>query len=84
MTSDANRGRVPGTALAPTDADLAELAWLCMRFRRHHIFRDVASGRGVRYIAHGAAIGVRPHTIITGDLAELRDELEKQLHTGKP
>ncbi|MGH3395965.1 MAG: hypothetical protein ACRDPO_14890 [Streptosporangiaceae bacterium] len=28
-------------------------------------------------MAYGAAAGARPHTIITGDLAELRHELEQ-------
>ena len=64
-------------ATEPSDAELAELARLRNVFRRHRIFRDVTHARGVRYIAHGATIRVRPHTIITHDLAELHHELEQ-------
>jgi hypothetical protein len=42
----------------------------------------VANDRAVQYVAHGAAVGMRPHTIIAGDLAELRDELEKTAFYG--
>lgn len=77
MTSDGHGGFANGTALAPTEAELDELTRLRMRFPRHHIFRDVANDRGVRYMAHGTESSVRPHTIITGDLAELRYELEE-------
>ena len=59
------------------EAELAELARLRDRFRRHHIFRHVIHGRGVRFIAHRAVAGVRPHTVITEDLAELYEELER-------
>jgi hypothetical protein len=62
------------------EAELAELSLLRQRFRNHHIFRHVLRDRGVRFIAHRAAAGVRPHTVITGDLAELRDELERASH----
>ena len=70
----------------PDEAEFAELARLRERFRRHHIFRNVIPGRGVRYLAHSAAAGIRPHTLITSDLAELQDELEQatqqELSTG--
>jgi hypothetical protein len=74
VSSESYSDRVNGPD--PTEKELSELARLSQRFRAHHIFRDVTRDRGVRYIAHGATIGVRPNTIITGDLAELRDELE--------
>lgn len=61
----------------PGQAELAELACLQERFRTHHIFRHVEIGRGLRFIARQAATGAHPHTIITEDLTELRDELEK-------
>jgi hypothetical protein len=61
----------------PTEAELAELARLQERFRGHWISRDVVPGRGVRYVAHSAQIGMHPHTVITPDLAELRDELNR-------
>ena len=65
--------RLPG----PSEAEHAELAQLRERFRSHHIFCDAPRGRGVRYLACRAVSGVRPHTIITDDLAELRYELEQ-------
>lgn len=60
----------------PDEAEFAQLVLLRKRFRRHHIFRDVIPGRGVRYLAHGRVAGVRPHTVITDDLAELGEVLE--------
>jgi hypothetical protein len=65
--------RLPG----PSEAEHAELAQLRERFRSHHIFCDAPRGRGVRYLACRTVSGVRPHTIITDDLAELRYELEQ-------
>ena len=62
---------------APSEAEIAELKRLGECFRRHRIFWSTASGRGVRYVARGATIEVRPHTIITTDLAELREELQR-------
>jgi hypothetical protein len=59
----------------PSEADQAEVLRLRERFPRHSIFYVVSADRGVRYMAYGAAPGVRPHTIITDDLAELRQEL---------
>jgi hypothetical protein len=61
----------------PSEADQAEVLRLRVRFPRHHIFYVISADRGVRYMAHGAAPGVRPHTIITDDLTELRHELEQ-------
>ena len=63
--------------LGPSEAEVAELGRLRKRFRRHRIFRHVTPERGVRYLAWGVELGVRPHTIITDDLAELRGELER-------
>jgi hypothetical protein len=65
------------TGLGASEAEVAELGRLRKRFRRHRIFRDVTPERGVRYLAWGMVLGVRPHTIITDDLAELRGELEQ-------
>jgi hypothetical protein len=62
---------------APTDADQGEVLRLRKRFPGHHVFYVVTADRGVRYMAYGAAPDVRPHTIITDDLAELRHELEQ-------
>lgn len=61
----------------PSEADQAEVVRLRARFPRHHIFYVMSVDRGLRYVAHRAAPGVRPHTIITDDLAELRHELEQ-------
>jgi hypothetical protein len=63
-------------ASGPGEVELAELARLRERFRGHRIFHEVRWA-GIRYLAYRAASGAQPHTIITGDLAELRDQLEK-------
>jgi hypothetical protein len=55
----------------------AELARLRERFRGHHIFHDVRWEREVRYLAYRTASGVQPDTVITDDLAELREQLEQ-------
>jgi hypothetical protein len=70
---------IPATRYAPlpSEAQQAEILRLRGRFRRHHIFYVVSADRGVRYMAHGAELGARPHTIITDDLDELRYELEQ-------
>jgi hypothetical protein len=61
----------------PDEHELAELARLGKRFSGHRIFRDGPHDRGVRYAAHAVGTAVRPHTVITDDLAELRSELEE-------
>ncbi len=76
MTSEIDSGLANGPGPIPSETELSELAWLRERFQGHRIFRDVTSHRGVRYTAQSATIGARPHTIITDDLTELRDELE--------
>jgi hypothetical protein len=60
-----------------TERELAQLALLRERFPSHHIFHLVMGDRGVRFIAQRAAEGVHPHTVMTGDLAELGDELAR-------
>ena len=77
MTDDGYDIQVSRRLADPSEAEHAELAQLRERFRSHHIFCDAGTGRGIRYVAHGAVSGVRPHTIITDDLAELREELEQ-------
>jgi hypothetical protein len=71
MVVQMNR-RAPG----PSEAELAELAALRERFRGHRIFHEVRGQRGIRYMAYRTAVSVQPHTVITDDLAELRDALE--------
>lgn len=68
----------------PSQAEQAELALLRERFRSHHIFREATIGRGVRYLAHSALPGARPHTIITDNLTELRGVLEQAAPPGLP
>lgn len=77
MQSNENCGPLDNGALFPSEAEMAELAHLCERFRGHSIYRDASGSRGVRYMAHGMTVGVRPHTVITDDLDELREELEQ-------
>ena len=77
MTDDGYDIQVSRRLADPSEAEHAELAQLRERFRSHHIFCDASRGRGIRYMARGAVSGVRPHTIITDDLAELREELEQ-------
>jgi hypothetical protein len=72
-----NAHRAAGKATPPSEADQDEVLRLRQRFRQHHIFYISSVDRGVRYLALGSDFGVRPHTIITNDLAELRDELEQ-------
>lgn len=68
-----------GQVVPPADVDQAEVLRLRVRFRGHQIFCVVSASRAVRYVAYGTALDVRPHTIITDDLAELRDELEQAI-----
>jgi len=77
MTDDGYDIQVSRRLAGPSEAEHAELGQLRERFRSHHIFCDASRGRGIKYMAHGAVSGVRPHTIITDDLAELREELER-------
>jgi hypothetical protein len=77
MTEGSEGGRRHGFVPGLGDAELAELARLRERFRGHRIFPEVRRGRGVRYLAYQEAGGAQPHTIITDDLAELRDQLEQ-------
>ena len=44
-------------------------------FPHYRIWREDIAGR-VRYIARSLGHGLRPHTVVTGDLAELHGALE--------
>jgi hypothetical protein len=57
-----------------TDTD-GELAVLRAEFPGHRISAESIVDR-IRYIARSRQDGVRPHTVITGDLTELRAALE--------
>lgn len=58
-------------ALLPRDT----LGVLQAEFPRYRIWREDICGR-VRYIARSLEGGLRPHTIVTADLAEMRPALE--------
>ena len=57
----------------PTTPD--PLLALQHEFPRHRICEEAICGR-VRYVARSLENGLRPHTVITGDLEELRAALE--------
>jgi hypothetical protein len=59
-------------SLGPADPD--ELALLAAGFPGFRIWREAVPGR-VRYVARGVSLDARPHTVVTGDLAELRAAL---------
>lgn len=61
----------------PGAAELSELMYLNERYRDHRISWRLRAERQVRYLAFAKTLRVRPHTIITSDLAELREELER-------
>jgi hypothetical protein len=77
MTTDSHNAQVSRPARGPSEVELAELMRLRESYPRHLIIYEDTLGRGMRYTARSASIDVRPHTIITSDLAELRDELEQ-------
>ena len=77
MALHGHAGQAGERATSPKEADQAEILRLRERFLQHHIFYVVSADRAVRYLAHGATLGARPHTIITDDLNELRYELEQ-------
>ena len=77
MTTGNKGFETMGGTTIPDEHELAELARLGKRFSGHRIFRDIRQDRGVRYAAHAVGTAVRPHTVITDDLAELRAELEE-------
>ena len=57
---------------ASREAD--ELARLCRELPEFRIWRETTCDR-TRYIARSRRLGTSPHTVVTGDLAELRDAL---------
>ena len=61
------------------DNDIAaELAELRLRFPAFRIVREAVLGRRrARYFVRSTRDGVHPHTLVTGDLAELREELSR-------
>lgn len=82
MPADNYGFQISGSVSSPSEAELRQLIHLCARYPRYRIFWSADRGRGVRYTAQGAAIGVRPHAIVTNDLAELQNELEQEIRHG--
>ena len=70
--------RAPGgTASArPAGDDGTSLPALRSDFPQFRIWRETEGNR-TRYIARSLFLGIRPHTIVTADLAELRTELSR-------
>ena len=56
-----------------------ELTVLRDEFPEYRIWREETPGRS-RYIARSRHQGARPHTVVTGELTELRDALELAGH----
>jgi hypothetical protein len=54
----------------PTAGDPDELALIAAGFPAFCIWRSVTAGHS-RYVAQSITTDTRPHTVITGDLAEL-------------
>jgi hypothetical protein len=64
------------SARSPTGQTDAALATLRADFPEFRIWREITGNR-IRYIARSLHADVRPHTVVTPDLAELRAELER-------
>jgi hypothetical protein len=52
-------------------------------FPQFRIWRETAGNRS-RYIARSLCLDVRPHTVVTADLAELRTELSRSTSSSSP
>jgi hypothetical protein len=59
----------------PTAVDPAEMAGVQRDFPQHRIWREIIGDRAPRYVAHARSLSIHPHTVITGDLGELRAAL---------
>jgi hypothetical protein len=66
----------------PASTDDATLPAVRAEFPQFRIWRETTSNR-IRYIARSLHRGVRPHTVVTADLGELRAELRAGLDTSK-
>jgi hypothetical protein len=77
MTTASNGVQARGWVSGLDAAAMTELELLRKRFRGHRIFHEFRWDRSVRYVAYRVTSNVQPHTIITNDLAELRDQLEQ-------
>lgn len=75
----------PGDAAGarPVGNDDISLPALRADFPQFRIWRETEGNR-TRYIARSLCLGVRPHTVVTADLAELRIELSHGSSSSSP
>lgn len=67
----------------PAGTDNTTLPTVRAEFPQFRIWRETTSNR-IRYIARSLHRGIRPHTVVTADLAELRAELRAGPDASKP
>ncbi|MGH3273490.1 MAG: hypothetical protein ACRDNZ_04095 [Streptosporangiaceae bacterium] len=67
----------------PVGNDDISLPALRADFPQFRIWRETAGNR-TRYIARSLRFGIRPHTVVTADLAELRTELRHGTSSSPP
>jgi len=67
----------------PASTDNATLPAVRAEFPQFRIWRESTRNR-IRYIARSLHRGIRPHTVVTADLGELRAELRAGLNASKP
>jgi hypothetical protein len=59
----------------PPAAEPDEIAGVQQDFPQHRIWREIIGDRAPRYVARARSLDIHPHTVITGDLEELRAAL---------
>jgi hypothetical protein len=60
---------------SPPAPEPAEIAGVQQDFPQHRIWREIIGDRAPRYVARARTLDTHPHTVITGDLGELRAAL---------
>jgi hypothetical protein len=75
-------GDAVGTRLSGNNDD--SLPALRADFPQFRIWRETEEGNRIRYIARSLGPGIRPHTLVTADLAELRAELSHDTNSNSP
>jgi hypothetical protein len=60
----------------PPAPDPTEIAVVQQDFPQHQIWREIIGDRAPRYVARARSLDTHPHTVITGDLGELRAALD--------
>jgi hypothetical protein len=63
------------TPRSPLSDVAAELTSIERDYPDHQIWREIIGDRDPRYVAHARSLVTHPHTVITGDLGELRTAL---------